>query len=53
MLAAGADAQDDERQTVQQRSGTPPVTATARQNCRQVTGKDGKPALMCPMTIPN
>lgn len=53
MLAEGGDMRDDERQTVQQRSGSPPVTATARQNCRQVTGKDGKPALMCSGSVPN
>jgi hypothetical protein len=53
MLAEGGDMMDDERQAVQQRSGRGPVTATARQNCRPVTGKDGKPALMCPGSVPN
>jgi hypothetical protein len=53
MLAEGADMMDDERQAVQQKSGRPPVTPTARQNCRQMTGKDGKPALMCPASVPN
>jgi hypothetical protein len=53
MLAEGADMMEDERQAVQQQAGRPPVTATARQNCRQVTGKDGKPALMCPASVPN
>jgi hypothetical protein len=52
-LAEGGDMREDERQTVQQQSGSPPVTPTARQNCRQVTGKDGKPALMCPASVPN
>jgi hypothetical protein len=52
-LAEGGDMQDDERQAVLQQSGRGPVTATARQNCRQVTGKDGKPALMCPGSVPN
>jgi hypothetical protein len=53
MLAEGGDMMEDERQAVQQQAGRPPVTATARQNCRQVTGKDGKPALMCPASVPN
>lgn len=53
MLAEGADMMEDERQAVQQQAGRPPVTSTARQNCRQVTGKDGKPALMCPASVPN
>lgn len=52
-LADGGDMQDDERQTVQQRGGRPPVTTQARQNCRTETGKDGKPVLMCPVTVPN
>lgn len=52
-LAEGGDMRDDERQSVQQRSGSPPVTPTARQNCRQVTDKNGKPALMCPASVPN
>jgi len=52
-LADGGDMQDDERQTVQQRGGRPPVTAQARQNCRTETGSDGKTSLMCPVTVPN
>ena len=52
-LAEGGDMQDDERQVVQQRAGRPPVTPTARQNCRPERGKDGKPGLMCPVTVPN
>lgn len=52
-LADGGDMQDDERQVVQQRSGKGPVTAVARQNCRQVPGKDGKISTMCPVSVPN
>jgi hypothetical protein len=52
-LADGGDMRDDERQVVQQRGGRPPVTATARQNCRQERGKDGKLSLMCPVSVPN
>lgn len=53
MLAEGGDMQVDERQAVLQQPGKGPVTATARQNCRPVTGKDGKPTLMCPASVPN
>jgi hypothetical protein len=52
-LAAGDDMQEDERQTVQQRAGRPPVTPQARQNCRAEKDKNGKDVLMCPVTVPN
>lgn len=52
-LADGGEMQDDERQVVQRRTGRPPVTPTAQQNCRPVPGKDGKPSLMCPVSVPN
>jgi hypothetical protein len=52
-LADGDEMQDDERQVVQRTGGKPPVTPQAQQNCRQVTGKDGKLALMCPLSVPS
>lgn len=42
----------DERQVVQQRFAKGTQPATPRSNCRQVTGADGKPQLMCPALVP-
>ena len=42
----------DERQVVQQRFAKGTQPATPRSNCRQVTGADGKPQLMCPSVVP-
>ena len=42
----------DERQVVQQRFARGTQPATPRSNCRQVTGADGKPQLMCPALVP-
>lgn len=42
----------DERQVVQQRFAKGTQPATPRSNCRQVTGADGKPQMMCPALVP-
>jgi hypothetical protein len=52
-LAEGADMQEDELQVVQQGAEKVVPSKTARMNCRQVTGKDGKPATICPAAVPN
>jgi hypothetical protein len=50
-LAEGTDPQEDERQMVQR--GTAGPTGAAKMNCRQVAGKDGKNATICPSMVPN
>jgi hypothetical protein len=50
-LAEGTDPQEDERQAVLR--GTAGPTGTSKMNCRQVPGKDGKTATICPSMIPN
>ena len=42
----------DERQVVQQRFAQGKGPAQPRSNCREVVGKDGKKALMCPALVP-
>jgi hypothetical protein len=50
-LAEGTDPQDDERQMIQR--GAPGPSGVAKMNCRQVAGKDGKTATVCPSMVPN